>query len=35
MNYKVPFIDYPTHYHRLVDEIDAPIRHVIGSLLIV
>ena len=25
MNYKVPFIDYPTHYHRLEAEIDAAI----------
>ncbi len=29
MKYKVPFVDYPTHYHRLKDEIDAAISDVL------
>lgn len=36
MNYKVPFIDYPTHYHRLEAEIDAAIKEVLsrGDLIL-
>jgi dTDP-4-amino-4,6-dideoxygalactose transaminase len=36
MNYDVPFIDYPTHYHRLEGEIDAAIKEVLsrGDLIL-
>jgi len=36
MNYKVPFIDYPRHYHRLEGEIDAAIKEVLsrGDLIL-
>jgi len=36
MNYKVPFIDYPTQYHRLEAEIDAAIKEVLsrGDLIL-
>lgn len=30
MSYKVPFIDYPTHYHRSEGEIDAAIKEVLS-----
>jgi len=29
MNYKVPFVDYPTHYRRMESEIDAAIKKVL------
>ncbi len=29
MNYKVPFVDYPTHYRRMEGEIDAAIKKVL------
>lgn len=31
MTYKVPFIDYPTQYHRIQSEIDAAIREVLSK----
>lgn len=31
MNYKVPFINYPEHYHRLESEIDAAIKKVLNG----
>ena len=31
MNYKVPFVNYPLHYHRLEDEINATIREVLSG----
>ena len=31
MAYKVPFIDYPTHYRRLKDEIDTAIEEVLSK----
>ncbi|GAH88427.1 unnamed protein product, partial [marine sediment metagenome] len=36
MSYKVPIIDYPTHYHRLESEIDAAIKEVLsrGDLIL-
>ena len=30
MNYKVRFVDYPLHYHRLESEIDAAIKEVLS-----
>ena len=29
MNYKVPFVDYPTHYRRMEGEIDAAVKKVL------
>lgn len=36
MNHGVPFIDYPTHYHRLAAEIDVAIKEVLsrGDLIL-
>jgi len=31
MNYKVRFVDYPLHYHRLESEIDTAIREVLSN----
>lgn len=31
MNYKVPFVDFPLHYHRLEGEIDAAIKEVLSG----
>ncbi len=30
MNYKVRFVDFPLHYHRLKDEIDIAIKEVLS-----
>ncbi|GAH53759.1 unnamed protein product, partial [marine sediment metagenome] len=31
MNYKVPFVDYPLHYHRLEGEVGAAIKEVLNG----